>query len=227
MNRHRLLATLLVCLLPVAANAGVIINPHAYSSIDYGNSWDNPTVNVDQVLSGLSFSGDIHLTLLNGYAGEIESWFGKGAATILIEEIAGYAGATTFGWYNTANPGAFGQLFAGAASAGATASATFDPAIDFGFYIDPNGKQNDRLFTQHLLNPNGSYQATIFAIDELPGQYILGWEDLVLTGPTDKDYQDMIVRVSVSSVPEPGTLALMMLGFAGLSLSRRRKAVAA
>lgn len=226
-----MIAAFLFCLLPLSANADIIIqNPHG-STIGYGTSWDTPPLNLEQVLAGLDLNGDgdIHLTVVNGFVGETESWFGSGAVSVILEEIAGYADATTFGWYNTANIASYGQLFAGSDSTGAEASVVFNPAIEFGFYIDPNGIQGDRMYTQHLLNVDNSYQVVIFAIDELPGQFILGWEDLLLSGDSDRDYQDMIVRVSIvgapESVPEPGTLLLMLLGLTGLAgVAYRRKA---
>jgi ABC-type transport system involved in cytochrome c biogenesis permease component len=39
----------------------------------------------------------------------------------------------------------------------------------------------------------------------------------------DADHDDMIVRMSVSAVPEPGTLALAILGAGSVALTVRRR----
>ncbi len=42
-------------------------------------------------------------------------------------------------------------------------------------------------------------------------------------GSSDRDYNDMIVRMTLSPVPEPGFYGVLSLGLASLYLAIRRK----
>ena len=120
-------------------------------------------------------------------------------------EIAGYANSNVFGWYDVTT-GTQTVLFNGPAGAGATAS--FTPTANYGFYlISGNG---DTYFTQSSKN-SADLDKQHFALFEDGLSYWLGMEDLRFCG-SDKDYQDMVVKITPVSTPVPLPAAIWLFG---------------
>jgi hypothetical protein len=105
---------------------------------------------------------------------------------------------------------------------------------DRGTYAAGNGVQNFRLCSVNVTAClyNSSNDSTRIGSSQSIGMWLtnggntawLLWDDSGAN--SDDNHDDLIVRLTYRSVPEPGALALLGLGLVGIALFRRRKLVA-
>jgi hypothetical protein len=126
-------------------------------------------------------------------------------------EVSAFDTQNIFGYHDSAGNHV---LFTGPNGAGAT--ATFTPTGDYYFYL----QSPDGTFSTNMTGGDAYQHFAIFK--EADGIYWLGMEDLVSATTSDKDYNDMIVKVSQVPVPEPTTMLLLGLGLVGLAGIRRK-----
>ncbi len=129
---------------------------------------------------------------------------------------------TVFGDYSKANGG-------GTLTAGDTIDiGTFEAGTNVGFYLIPNGNSGRSAHTTlDSLNP-GQENYTGYYFDETSGYGILGFEDLVNKNTWGLGYNDALVGISTSVVPEPATIGLLIMGvlvLAGRRQSCRREQI--
>ncbi len=127
----------------------------------------------------------------------------------------------TFGFYTDIGTGSTQTTLFTIVDAGDIGtSAMFNPTVPFGFFDDPSGATIK--FSESVLNPGGfDNMIALIAPAAFPNSFILGWEDSE-PGEFDTDFNDLIVRIdNAAPVPEPSTLVLLAIGFAGLVMYTR------
>lgn len=165
----------------------------------------------------------------------------------LIVEYAGFSSINKFGiWFGTDASQLFTlDLLLGNASAGDFSAISISngvlQAIGFNCGVDTNcGTWNDtrispnnfgfffqtgngpRVFSVDALNTNNEGRFLSFQAGTT-SNWAFAYEDIAFTNGSDRDYNDMIVKVeSIVAVPEPTTVALMLAGLGLLGFVGRR-----
>lgn len=110
-----------------------------------------------------------------------------------------------FKWY-LAFPNISGEQEGGSLKPGdmvQLGSQPFKAGTVIGFYLIVNGWKdgtidynNNIFFTDYYLSKNPSYQQHVLFKERTTSQIVLGFEDLGLFLPTDKDYNDIVIMVT-------------------------------
>lgn len=161
----------------------------------------------------------------------------------LLSESAGYANRNAFGVVDSS--GSYSQILGGSNVPGDTGDLIIDGEQESKFAL----KSPQGIFTTsdddnpdrstHIVALEVTTAGTIFiepttlsggslTFDLLVGDILLFMEDLLVLGninnknPSDFDYNDMVVVVRSSEIPEPATSLLFGMGLASLFMRRRR-----
>ena len=163
----------------VAAALCITAPAGAAVKVVWGESWDGPSYNLQNIVDGLVGAGriDVKTDFLGAKLTDPDPWFwlDSRVSALLVTEIAGNRNRNQVGWYveNGVKPVLRndgvndGLVFDGPAGAGTTALVTFAGSMTkFGFYMNPNGPDGatnapepELFFTNRTYNdpgPDGS-----------------------------------------------------------------------
>jgi len=157
-----------------------------------------------------------------GGTADLSLYFEKnspGQTAAMLLEIAGYKKINEIWWFDWENPSQEEQIFKGIEGPGTIKS--FTPTTNWSLYI----KTKDGVTYYMDTGKGGGEDYQHFAIfrntDRDRQYYWIGVEDLpYMSG--DKDYQDMVFKLSPAPVPEPTAIFFLGSGLIGLFAFKKR-----
>jgi hypothetical protein len=190
--------------------ANIILLP----GFPYSGSSGDGDINTYGIVNILTVNGIDNVTQI-----EKETWHARNGESWMIEEIAGNSSINIFGYYDLDDSNIGYEVFKGQINDGKTGGPdsntnpplsqpgipiTFgDKPTNFGFYVASNGSYTNLLFSEVDSNPGARPQVAVFQYDNDPHSFILAWEDYWLATGSDADYNDMVVKVTLSNAHSP------------------------
>lgn len=138
----------------------------------------------------------------------------------LLSENTRWSGSQTFG-FNLSGVNGTTTVFLGAANAGAVTSYTLTSPLTGIRFASNTDDGNNALQVATADNNFSGFGGDYQAFKTSSGNYVFAYEDWERNAKQG-DYNDMVIGMSVSAVPEPETYALMLTGLALIGIARRR-----
>jgi hypothetical protein len=169
----------------------------------------NPVGSFDVAVAGFSAT--------NGTIGTLNI---DGPGVVTFTFLGKEAGYTNYFF----NVGGTDQTIFNTDSAGSTSVQIYATAGILNFSFGTSSPSTGSVVTNgSATDSNGTF--AVFAGGSSGYRYVLGFDDrgAISNGITDRDFDDMVIGVSVSPVPEPGTYAMLLAGLGVMGFVMRRR----